>query len=88
MKNFKYKNNIYVLDGDINVKKGIVLYNENNERFECYPDKPGKYEAREVYEVDKGYTTIETFSTEEKANAFVDEILKMVGEENVSESIL
>lgn len=87
MKNFKYKNNVYVLNDDVKVRKSIILFDENGEKRRCYPDEVGKYEAREVYEVVKSYDTIETFETEEEANTFVDEILKLVGDEDVSKSV-
>lgn len=79
MKEFKYKNNVYIINDDIVVKEVVTIYKEDGDTV-IYVTEPGNYIAKQEYSVSKGYHTIETFETEEEANNFVDKILKEIGE--------
>lgn len=78
MQIFNYKNNIYLLDGDITIKKAIYfqdsLSGEYSRFIEISKDSQ-RYTMCEKYEVVKGiYNTIDFFDTEKEAILCVDEI--------------
>lgn len=79
MKEFKYNNNIYVIDSDITIEEVIKIYDENDKKIDYIKDE-GNYVARKQYAVRKGYTDIEVFDTEDDANNFVNRILEEIEE--------
>jgi hypothetical protein len=93
---FKYKNNIYVLDGDITINEIYKVKNENG-KFEIpsysNADKE-KLELIKVYVVRKSYYEIDTFETREEAEKLIDYIYNILIEDddieikNLSERIV
>jgi hypothetical protein len=75
MKEFKYKNNVYILDNDIRISKELKIYNEKGEKVE-FPREEGTYIVKNKYTVKKGYSDIDIFDTEEEANELINEIFE------------
>lgn len=78
-KYFTYKGNAYSFDSDITILKSSYLINQDtNEEYVMYTcnssDIPENVLLKKVmkYDVRKGFSTIETFDTEEEAKYFID----------------
>lgn len=75
---FKYKNNIYVLNDDIQIKKSKVLEDENGDLYNImdYNSLPlnKTFILKEYFEIKKNYYTIDFFKTEKEAIEVVENI--------------
>lgn len=76
MQNFSYKNNIYVLDGDLSIEKREYLYDIEHEKIVTFDDlELGMlYKYVERYDVMKGYKKIDSFESEIEAVQCIDYI--------------
>lgn len=76
MQIFNYKNDVYVLDGDLEIIKGNhFLDDTTGEIIEHYDAELGKtYKFVRLYDVRKGFKVIDSFKTEKEAVECIESI--------------
>lgn len=85
MQIFNYKNNIYLLDGDITIKKTIYFQDSLSGEYTRFVENYKDYTICEKYEVVKGsYNVIDFFDTEKEAILCVDAIRAQLNFNNIS----